>query len=92
MRIRVLKSVGRVLALVTVAALPVAMAAQTAVSGTGKDASSSSPSRWDIFMGYSYLSPKATVTTTQPNGTPVTASFDAVNLGGLFSGAYYFNK
>ena len=45
-------------------------------------------------MGYSYLSPKGTVNTVQPNAqqTPVTASFDAVNAGGLFSGAYYFNR
>ncbi len=92
MQIRVLKSVARVLALVTVAALPVAMAAQTTPSGTGKDSSTGQPSRWDIFLGYSYLSPKATVTTTQPNGTPVTANFDAVNVGGLFSGAYFFNR
>jgi hypothetical protein len=70
------------------------MAAQTAVSGTGKDSSSSSPSRWDIFMGYSYLAPKGTVNTVQPNAaqTPVSASFDSVNAGGLFSGAYFFNR
>ncbi len=94
MQIRVLKSVGRVLALVTVAALPVAMAAQTTPSGTGKDSSTGQPSRWDIFMGYSYLSPKGTVNTVQPNAqqTPVSASYDAVNLGGLFSGAYFFNR
>jgi hypothetical protein len=91
MQIRVLKSVGRILALVTVAALPAAMAAQTAAAGKGAG-NTSSPSRWDIFMGYSYLSPKATVTTTNPNNQPVTASFDGVNLGGLISGAYYFNK
>lgn len=92
MQIRVLKSVGRILALVTVAALPVAMAAQTASSGKGSD--NTSPSRWDIFMGYSYLSPKGTVNTVQPNAqqTPVSASFDGVNLGGLISGAYYFNR
>ena len=94
MRIRVLNSVARVLALVAVAALPVAMAAQTAVSGTGKDSSTGQPSRWDIFLGYSYLSPKGTVNTVQPNPqqTPVSASFDAVNIGGLFSGAYFFNR
>jgi len=91
MQIRVLKSVGRILALVTVAALPVAMAAQSAASGKGATGNPS-PSRWDIFMGYSYLSPKGTVTTTMPNGTPVSASFNAVNLGGAVSGAYYFNK
>ena len=92
MRIRVLKSVGRILALVTVAALPVAMAAQTAASGKGSG--NTSPSRWDIFMGYSYLSPKGTVNTVQPNAqqTPVSANFDAVNVGGLVSAAYYFNR
>ena len=90
MQIRVLKSVGRILALVTMATLPVAMTAQSAPSGKGSD--NTSPSRWDIFMGYSYLAPKGTVSTTQPNGTPVTASYDAVNVGGIVSGAYYFNK
>ncbi len=92
MRTRVLKSVGRILALVTVAAFPVAMTAQSAASATGKGADSTSPSRWDIFMGYSYLAPKGTVTTTLPSGAPVTASYDAVNVGGVVSGAYFFNK
>jgi hypothetical protein len=94
MRIGVLKTVGRVLALVTMAALPVAMTAQTVPSGSGKGTGTSMPSRWDIFLGYSYLSPKGTVNTVQPNAqqTPVSASYDAVNAGGLFSGAYFFNK
>jgi hypothetical protein len=91
MQIRVLKSVGRILALVTVAAFPVAMAAQSAPAGKGAG-NTSSPSRWDIFMGYSYLAPKGTVSTTNPNNQAVTASFDGVNVGGLISGAYYFNK
>jgi hypothetical protein len=45
-------------------------------------------------MGYSYLAPKGTVNTVQPNAaqTPVSANFDAVNAGGLFSGAYFFNR
>jgi len=92
MQIRVLKSVGRILALVTMAALPVAMAAQSAASGNGPG--NTSPSRWDIFMGYSYLAPNGTVNTIKPDvkQTPVSASFDSVNLGGLFSGAYYFNR
>ncbi len=90
MQTRVLKSVGRILALVTVVALPVAMTAQSAPSGKGSD--STSPSRWDIFMGYSYLAPRGTVSTTNPNNQPVTASYDSVNVGGLVSGAYYFNK
>jgi len=93
MQIRVLKPVGRFLALVTLVALPVVVMAQSARSGTG-GGGNPSPSRWDIFLGYSYLSPTGTVNTVQPNPaqTPVSASFDPVNLGGLISGAYYFNR
>ncbi len=92
MQSRVLRSVGRILALVTVATLPVAIAAQS--SSAGKSADQTSPSRWDIFLGYSYLAPKGTVNTTLPNAanTPVSASYNAVNVGGLFSGAYFFNR
>jgi hypothetical protein len=45
-------------------------------------------------MGYSYLSPRGIVNTVQPNAqqTPVSASYDAVNAGGLLSGAYFFNR
>lgn len=86
---RVLKSMSQVLALALVALIPVALSAQT----TGKSNSSgTNPSRWDIFAGYSYLAPRGTVNTTLPNGNPVSANYDAINLGGLFSGAYYFNK
>ncbi len=50
------------------------------------------PSRWDIFAGYSYLAPKGTVQVPQANGSTAAYSYDAVNLGGDFSVAYYFNK
>ncbi len=92
MQSRVLKSVGRFVALAAMAALPAVLAAQSAPSGKGPN--TPSPSKWDIFMGYSYLAPKGTVTTVQPNAaqTPVSASYNAVNLGGLFSGAYFFNR
>ncbi len=90
MQARVLKSVGGVLAFAILALLPVVLAAQSAPAAKGS--SNQLPSRWDIFAGYSYLSPKGTVTTTLPDGTPVTASYDAVNVGGIVSGAYYFNR
>ena len=90
MQTRVLKFVVRILALVSVGLLPAILPAQAAQSA--KRASNDSPSKWDIFAGYSYLAPKGTVTTTDPNGTSVTASYDAVNVGGLFSGAYFFNR
>lgn len=88
---RVSKSVSRALALAFVALLPVALSAQAANS-TPKAAPGDNPSRWDIFMGYSYLAPKGTVTTSPSTGSPVSANYDAVNVGGLVSGAYYFNR
>jgi len=49
-------------------------------------------SRIDIFTGYSYIAPKGNVQTTQPDGTTFTGSPQAVNVGAIASGAYYFNK
>ncbi len=82
---RVLKSASWALALALVALLPVALSAQVATSS--KAAQGDNPSRWDIFMGYSYLAPHGTVTTSPATGTPITANYDAVNVGGLASGA-----
>jgi outer membrane protein OmpA-like peptidoglycan-associated protein len=91
METRVLKNMGRIFALVSVGMmLPVAMLGQSAPSARG--ASNNMPSRWDIFAGYSYLAPKGTVQVPQPNGTVAPFNYDAVNVGGIFSGAYYFNR
>jgi hypothetical protein len=51
-----------------------------------------SPSRVDIFAGYSYIAPKATVNTPLGNGTYFPQRPSAVDLGAIFSGAYYFNR
>jgi hypothetical protein len=88
---RVFKSVSWAFALAFVVLLPVALSAQAA-SSNSKAAAGDNPSRWDIFMGYSYLAPTGAVTTSPTVGTPVTANYDAVNVGGLFSGAYFFNR
>lgn len=85
----VLKTLSRVSALLCAAALPAALMAQATPAAKGS--SEGSPSRWDIFTGYSYLAPSGTVTTPVIGGQ-VTASYDAVNVGGLFSGAYFFNR
>jgi hypothetical protein len=69
--------------------MPIALAAQSAPAAKG--ASEGSPSRWDFFAGYSYLAPHGTVVTPVVGGTK-TASYDAVNVGGIISGAYYFNR
>lgn len=50
---------------------------------TATSPSQINPSRFDLFLGYSYLAPHAKV-----NGQP----YSAVNLGAIGSGAYYFNR
>jgi outer membrane protein OmpA-like peptidoglycan-associated protein len=91
MSLRALKLLRRTLATVGLAAMPALMAAQAASSAKGS--SETSPSKWDIFLGYSYLAPHGTVQTPiDSSGDTVTANYDAVNVGGLFSGAYYFNR
>ena len=88
-----LKLLCRVVALACVAAMPMAMTAQdSAKKPAATGPSADSPSRWDIFAGYSYLAPKGTVQVPQPDGTTIPFNYNAVNLGGLFSGAYFFNK
>ncbi|HZB89406.1 MAG TPA: OmpA family protein [Terracidiphilus sp.] len=72
--------------------MPVALAAQDAAKPAAKAGSDDSASRWDIFAGYSYIAPHGTVEVPQPDGTIQPFSYDAVNVGGLFNGAYYFNK
>jgi len=90
MSARVLKSVSRVLVLALVALMPVALLAQAKAP---KASPGDNPSRWDIFGGYSYLAPRGAVTTLlPPSTTPVTANYDAVNVGGLISASYFFNR
>ncbi len=86
-----LRSVGRVLASISLSLMPVALAAQAAPAARGVT-NNDSPSRWDIFVGYSYLAPKGTVQVLQSNGSTAPFSYDAVNVGGLASGTYFFNK
>jgi len=68
------------------------MAAQDAPTPAPKANQGDYVSRWDIFAGYSYLAPKGTVNVPQGNGTTLPYNYNAVNVGGLFSVAYYFNK
>ncbi|MGA9022534.1 MAG: hypothetical protein WBA18_22635 [Terracidiphilus sp.] len=84
------KSVFRSLALVCAIMIPAGLFAQAGPSGQGT--TNSSPSRWDIFIGYSYLAPSGTVATLNGNGVPVTASYDSIKLGGVGSYAYFFNR
>jgi outer membrane protein OmpA-like peptidoglycan-associated protein len=49
-------------------------------------------SRADIFLGYSYLAPHASVTTQLPTGGSLTNNYSAINEGAIGSFAYYFNR
>jgi len=90
-----IKSVGRLFALAVLTSVPLALIAQDApkpapskITHTYGDA----PSRWDIFDGSRYLSPKATVTGLDRFGVSVPQRYKADDQGIVFSGARYFNK
>jgi hypothetical protein len=85
-----LKFWSQMVVLAAAASLPAMLAAQTAPAAKG--GSSDYESRFDLFMGYSYLAPHGTVQTPLTNGSTLPASYKAVDVGGLFSGAYYFDK
>jgi len=69
---------------------PAALVAQAHPSGHGP--ANYSPSKWDVFLGYSYLSPHATVNTLNPGDQPISVSYDPVNAGLIGSFAYFFNR
>ena len=93
---KTLKFAFRVLALACVAALPMTATAQNAGAPTAAPATrppyGDSPSKWDIFAGYSYLAPKGTVDTPMPNGTTLPFTYRSVDWGSILSVARYFNK
>lgn len=87
MRSVVSKFVSQAMAFPALLFLPAALSAQATPSARGP--ANSMPSRWEIFLGYSYLTPSGTVHTLNPSSQPVTASYDAVNVGGVGSYAYF---
>ena len=94
MQTRVLKYVVRTLALVSVASVSLALAAQTTSapkaksSASKQSASSQTASRWDIFTGYSFLSPHGSVPVV---GTG-TFHYQNIDWGGIMSITRYFNE
>jgi hypothetical protein len=83
MYVRVLKSVGQVLALAFVALIPIAMTAQDAAKPAVKAPADDSASKWDIFLGYSALIPNAKI-----NGY----GYNSIDYGTIGSVTHYFNK
>jgi len=93
MHSHVLRSLSRGFAVAMLAAMPVALVAQDAPKPAATAFPGDSPSRWDIFAGYSYLAPKGTVNVLQSDGvTVLPQTFKSMNYGIIGSGAYYFNK
>ena len=89
---RVSKLMSHFAALAILALVPVALLAQVTPAAQGNPRGDNA-SKWDIFLGYSYLSPLGTVTTTSTSAFPnVTASYDPVNVGEIVSISYFFNR
>jgi hypothetical protein len=86
MHSRVSKSLSWVLALGVLVSIPVALTAQDAAKPAAKAAAEDSPSKWDIFAGYSYLAPHGTEGVVSP------LNAQSINYGSILSVARYFNK
>jgi outer membrane protein OmpA-like peptidoglycan-associated protein len=72
-----------VFALAIAALAPVVLGAQVTATSSAKFAANDPPSKWDIFVGYSYLSPKGTVGLND---------YQNVDFGSIASIAHFFNK
>jgi outer membrane protein OmpA-like peptidoglycan-associated protein len=86
------KCVTGFLALACVALMPLALGAQDSAKPAAKAAATDSASRWDIFLGYSYLKPFYTVNGTLRNGTVLGTPIEAEKVGTVESVARYFNE
>ena len=91
---RTMKSMLRVFAVVCVVFVSVALAApaQDAAKPAAKAAVTDSPSRWDIFGGYSFFWPKGTVTYQDANGNTVSGAYKTNRVGTTESLSYFFNN
>jgi outer membrane protein OmpA-like peptidoglycan-associated protein len=72
------------------ASIPLAIGAQDTVKPAVKVSISDSPSKWDIFLGYSYLAPNAKIQGTR-SGAPG-STYGQINWGGILSVSRFFNK
>ncbi|MGA3263517.1 MAG: OmpA family protein [Terracidiphilus sp.] len=70
-------------ALAIAACAPIVLGAQVTATSSTKTVATDIPSRWDIFVGYSYLSPKGTVGRND---------YQNIDFGGITSVARFFNK
>ncbi len=93
MNARPLSSFSRILLVACVAFFGTsALYGQSSSSSMPAAPSQQSPSRIDIFTGYSYLAPHGTVKTSLPTGSTYYDSLSSINAGAIGSVAYYFNQ
>ncbi|KAA6459023.1 hypothetical protein DYQ86_17180 [Acidobacteria bacterium AB60] len=89
-----MKSLSRIVLATALAGISSGLTAQDAPKPAAKaTVSADSPSRWDIFAGYSYLAPKGTINVLQYDGvTVLPETFKSMDAGVIGSVARYFNK
>jgi len=90
MHSRVTGLVCRALALAFAVSIPVALSAQDAPKPAAKAIADNAVSKWDIFLGYSYLAPNGKIAGTQ-QGAPG-STYGEINWGGIVSVSRYFNR
>ncbi len=74
------------------ALMPVALAAQDSAKPSTKAPTANSPSKWDIFAGYSYLAPKGDlVKSGNVLGVPADTA-KSIDYGGIVSVTRYFSN
>ncbi len=94
---RVSKSVSRFLAIVCVVLILFAVSAMAQVEPAAKAPADASASKWDIFMGYSYLSPHGDTTVSRGlcghcGRNPATFYYDEQDVGSVFGVTRFFNR
>ena len=90
MKSRVSRYMNWVFTLAFIASMPLALAAQDAAKPAVKAPADDSASKWDIFLGYSYLAPSGKI-----HGVADAAPgshYGQINWGGILSVSRYFNK
>jgi outer membrane protein OmpA-like peptidoglycan-associated protein len=85
-----MRSIRRAAALAIVVLSSVPLVAQVAPEAQG-GSKNTSPSKWEIFAGYSYLAPHATLQTTVDK-KPVSATYHDVKFGEIGSFSFFFNR
>ena len=92
MHARISKLALPAIALLCVVLAPVALKAQDSAKPAAKAAAGDSPSRWDIFAGYSFFWPKGTVNGLDQNGLPTSSTYKTNRVGLTESLSYFFNN